>query len=610
MRVLALCLLSLHAAMLAWGALRHSVTLNERAHLPAGMSHWVFGRFELYRVNPPLVRMVAGAAVLFSGAKADWQDYDRGEGLRRESDVADRFVQLNGQESSWYYTLGRWACIPFSLLGGWVCFRWARELYGQAAGLVALVLWCFCPNVLGHAQLLTPDAGATALGITAAYMFWRWLRVPTWTGAFFSGVLLGAALLTKLTWIIVLALWPMLWLVCRQPWRRNTGSPARPAEIAQLALILAAALYTLNAGYGFEGSLTRLGQYQFVSQSLGGNAGPRHDAPRGNRFAGTRLGALPVPLPKNYVLGIDLQKRDFERGFWSYLRGQWRYGGWWYYYLYGLAVKVPLGTWALAIAAVLASLGRMPFARPWRDEIVLVAPAVAVLALVSSQTGFNHHLRYVLPMFPFAFVWMSKVAQAWELGHRKLQKVVVVAVAWSLASSVWIYPHSLSYFNELVGGPMRGYEHMDNSNIDWGQDWLYFKRWLERHPEACPLGIAYSFAVDPGILGVQYAPVPSGPDPIGRRQAVRPESLGPQPGWYAISVNELIHPHEPFAYFRHLKPAARVGYSILVYHVTEEEADHVRRRLGLPPLGDETPRTPPTSAGGDPRSAALSASTW
>ncbi len=220
------------------------------------------------------------------------------------------------------------------------------------------------PQRVGTCATTNSRRWRTALGITAAYMFWRWLRVPTWTGAFFSGVLLGAALLTKLTWIIVLALWPMLWLVCRQPWRRNTGSPARPAEIAQLALILAAALYTLNAGYGFEGSLTRLGQYQFVSQSLGGNVGPRHDAPRGNRFAGTWLGALPVPLPKNYVLGIDLQKRDFERGFWSYLRGQWRYGGWWYYYLYGLAVKVPLGTWALAIAAVLASLGRMPFRPP------------------------------------------------------------------------------------------------------------------------------------------------------------------------------------------------------------------------------------------------------
>ena len=33
-----------------------------------------------------------------------------------------------------------------------------------------------------------------------------------------------------------------------------------------------------------------------------------------NRFAGTWLGEMPVPLPKNYVQGIDTQKLDFERG--------------------------------------------------------------------------------------------------------------------------------------------------------------------------------------------------------------------------------------------------------------------------------------------------------
>jgi hypothetical protein len=46
-----------------------------------------------------------------------------------------------------------------------------------------------------------------------------------------------------------------------------------------MLLILAPAVYVLNVGYGFEGSFRRLGEYQFVSQSLGSAAG--------NRFAGT-----------------------------------------------------------------------------------------------------------------------------------------------------------------------------------------------------------------------------------------------------------------------------------------------------------------------------------
>ncbi len=44
---------------------------------------------------------------------------------------------------------------------------------------------------------------------------------------------------------------------------------------------------------------------------------------------------------------------------------------------------------------------------------------------------------------------------------------------WFLASSLWIYPHSLSYFNESIGGPLNGPEHLLGSSVDWGQDLKY-----------------------------------------------------------------------------------------------------------------------------------------
>ncbi|MGA4643549.1 hypothetical protein [Limisphaera sp. 4302-co] len=38
------------------------------------------------------------------------------------------------------------------------------------------------------------------------------------------------------------------------------------------------------------------------------------------------------------------------------------------------------------------------------DEAALLLPPLAVVALVSSHTGFNHHFRYVLPVVPFFYV--------------------------------------------------------------------------------------------------------------------------------------------------------------------------------------------------------------
>lgn len=147
-----------------------------------------------------------------------------------------------------------------------------------------------------------------------------------------------------------------------------------------------------------------LGNYEFASTTLRGSQGR-------NRFTGTWIESLPIPVPRNYLLGIDHQKVDFERLMRSYLCGEWRHGGWWYYYLLGLTVKVPLGVWLLLLLAAELSLMAPRYSVPWRHEVVLLVPAVAVLTLVSSQTGFNHHLRYVLPIFPFAFIWASKAAQ-------------------------------------------------------------------------------------------------------------------------------------------------------------------------------------------------------
>jgi hypothetical protein len=85
-----------------------------------------------------------------------------------------------------------------------------------------------------------------------------------------------------------------------------------------------------------------------------------------------------------------------------------------------------------------------------------------------------------------------------------------------------------------------------------------------------------SGGIPPHLLGVK------GP-PIQYR-------YGPQPGWYAVSVNAalgmafycrnpeggLIHyPPGAFRYFQEFTPIAKAGYSIFIYHITPSEADAV-----------------------------------
>ncbi len=604
LRLLAAALLLTHAGLLAYGAAVHSPCIDEVGHMIAGISHWRLGRFDLYHVNPPLVRMVAVIPVLCADPKTDWSDYSDEPGARSEFGLGRQFITDNGPRSFWFFTWARWACIPFSLLGGYVCYRWARELYGDWSGLLALTLWCFDPYMLANGQLITPDMGATALGVTAAYLFWKWLKRPGPMLALFTGLALGLAELTKMTWILLFALWPLLWLVWRAPeWRRL--SPRNwLAQAGQLGLILLFAVYVINAGYGGEGSMKRLGDYRFVSTSLSGRS---ETGAVGNRFAGTRLAALPVPVPANYLQGIDVQKHDFEKHFNSYLCGEWRKGGWWYYYLFALAIKVPLGVWLLALLAAFLGLTRRGYAAGWRDELTVLAPGVLVLAFVSAQTGFNHHSRYVLPIFPYFFVWMSKAAKAVGRRERVAAWLTGGAVAWAAASSLLVYPHSLSYFNELVGGPAHGGDYLLDSNIDWGQDVFFLRDWLKAHPEARPLGMAYFGYFDPRIAGIDYTLAPKGE--TSPEEAIRPDAveLGPHPGWYAVSVSmrqglEFSAPDgkggypwfalNSFSYFQRFKPVGHAGWSIYIYHITPEECARVREKMGLPPW-TEVPETKP-----------------
>ena len=154
---LPLLLMAMHALLLGWSATRHSPVPDEIGHLVAGISHWERGRFDLYRVNPPLTRLVATLPAMCSDYDIDYTHDDPRPELRAEFDVGRDFVRDNGAHTVRLVQWGRLACIPLSLVGAWSCYYWAKDLYGRLSGLCALTLWCFSPNVLAHAALMTPD---------------------------------------------------------------------------------------------------------------------------------------------------------------------------------------------------------------------------------------------------------------------------------------------------------------------------------------------------------------------------------------------------------------------------------------------------------------------
>lgn len=640
-------LLTIHLTLIGNLIARQTPTLDEVAHLPAGRSYVEQMTFRMYRHSPPLARLVGAwlagnrdMQLRYDGTWVIDQPANHWKFAFETVDEASRSPDaMHGYLHA--FTLARWGTAFWSALAIPALYLWGSRWFGPAAGWLAAGLWTISPNVLAHGSLLTTDVAATSAALWTAYLFSRWLDAPTTLRWLVAGVALGVAQLVKFS---SLWLYPLLlfWLVGHLLVQRT--SIVRPL-ISWLLMALFSVL-AINVGYLFEGTGTPMGDFPFLSQSLtrprhaGDPPLPATNnitytsvwADRCNRFVGTPLERLPCPLPYHFVAGFDEQKFEAEGKYPMYLRGRFadpipapaQQGaapspsrrGWWYYYLYALGVKVPPGTWILFTLGLLLAL----FAPRGRSIAPIVLFAVAPVAAMSLLTDINLGVRYVLPALPFVFLVCGSVVARGR--PRRWLLVAGVIVAANVAELVAIHPHELSYFNHLVGGPTQGRFHLIDSNIDWGQDLRGLARWLAANPDwKEEIKLAYAGTVPPefeGIKPYQLAPrdLRYVPDyrllPWERRDD--PATWGPMPGKYAVSVNlergmrfhapapraqagslgsavlggsSMIEiPRGSYAYFQQLEPRIipEIGYSILLYDVSREDANRVRAQLGLPLL--------------------------
>ena len=599
----------LFAALMAVSAWSDSAIVNEDSRLASGVYYWKTGDYSLFHVNPPLVSLVGALPSVLSGAESvSRADVGFSRDGRDEYRAGGIFVKKNPRFRFLLFA-GRLCCILLLLAGFTASVWFSRAVWGAAAGYWTLGIVLFSPYILGHGHLMTPDAISGMFAVAAVYFFWRWLRAPGTGTAFAAGLALGIAELTKFTLLIFYPLFPVLWLIYRFPKSALKPAVSLPRQLWHFVLIVAVSLLVINMGYFFEGTGKPLRSFTFRTALFTG-CGSYKDVPfdGGNRFNGsgtrleTALGYLPMPLPKNFVQGIDTQRLDFEAGMPSYLRGTWSNRGWWYYYLYATLLKNPLGTIGLFLLALFCTFFLRGYNADWRDELVVLLPGIALLAFVSSQTGFSIHSRYVIPALQFFFLWSSKAARAFTpevkaAGPKSscaMRWLAAVLLAWSIGSSLWVYPHSIAYFNELAAvlptpedrryprpesppplsarqkvcrfldaGPLNGPRHLLGSEVDWDQNFYRLLAWYRNHPETHG-----KITVD-GIgnwAGRGLIP-----------QTIPKHSERTEPRWYAVGVNRLYGEDQDYRRFFHFAPEQIIGYTIYVYHVSPEELERAGR---------------------------------
>jgi hypothetical protein len=536
---IAVGLLGLMLVLMVSSACLKSPTMDEQNHIARGYAYLRTGDLRLNLDHPPLINSLSAAPLLLLPDLRLPTDSPAWEHAHVIA-FATQFLWHANHNADQILLLARLPIILLAILLGCFMFKWARELHGPLAGLLALGLYVFDPNILAHGRLTTTDLGVTCFLFIAVYCFWRWLNHPTWPRLAAAGLTIGLALVSKYS---ALALIPMLALIGLMHVLTSGQPMQRLRRLApSVGLMLALAGLVVWAVYGFE-------------------VGPLVE------------GGISVPIP-TYIRGLQGVFRHTGTGHPAFLHGDYFTRARWDYFPVAFAIKTPLPTLVLLCLSLVWTVKQ----RAWRPAYALLLPALIYLVISLSSQSLNIGYRHILPMLPFLLVFASGVARSIDL--RKTPGVVVclLLAIWYLVGSACIYPDYLAYFNELVGGPDNGWHYLVDSNLDWGQD----LKGLERYVEQAGLQEVYLSwfgSTYPSAYGydIPHRLLPSYLYYPGRVTGVAFNPLRPAPGVYAISATNLqgvyFSDRDLFAWFRERQPLAKIGYSIFIYEVSGEEAE-------------------------------------
>lgn len=560
---------------------------DEPAHLAAGCLIAEFGKYDLYRVNPPFVKSVAGCIVSMQSPKYDWTEYNYHTVPRPEWLAGDDLFAANGRMFFWYLTTARWSLIPIWLIGLLIIRRWSAELGGPLAGSYATVLWAFSPDALAWSATLCADAPAASMGILCCWQFRNWLKQPTLQSAVLLGLAAGFCAITKTTLLILFPVFVVL-VILHSPCRRM-------ASAGHGIVAMVTGLLIVNCGYGFSGSCSRLDSLEFRSRVFCRVFGkpqpstlieqPASEVQQDRGRGGFCPPFVRLPLPRDFLLGMDEQQLDFEQQHRCYLWGKHRDHGVWYWYVAALAVKTPAALLVAALIALVRTVARLSRRglangpelpaltkhgqRILCESAILLFPALAILAFVSCHIGLTRHHRYVLPCYPFVFIWVA--VELATLNSGVLRKVASLLVCWYVAGTVMLFPYVMSYFNEFAGGPSHGFEYLLDSGLDTGQDVHFLLRFLENHPEIEDLNLSLFGVSENSLTGLEWkhAPVDRRFANVGR--LTNSGTSGPVSGWYAVSQTNLHSRTQELEYLNDFVPRYRIGYSIHIYYLSTED---------------------------------------
>lgn len=621
---LAAALLILMAILMFSSVWNDSATMDELAHIPSGYSYLKFQDMRLNPEHPPLLKDLSAIPLQFMDLNFPLQDKSWTTDINGQWESGAKFLYESGNDADKVIFWARVFPILLTLLLGAFVFKFAKKLYGERAGLLALFLYAFSPTVLAHGRYVTTDIAA-AFGIfIAIYYFAERLSsfkteeeisealrfrserqfAPFLKNLLPAGAAFGIAQSLKFSSFLLIPFFLGLAVI----WAFSVSAGFRQFfKTSFRAVFYAVCVFAV--GY----VLIVWPIYQFHTWNYPA-ARQAADAAFNLASFGFRPAAeavvwmsdKPVFRPfAQYLLGVLMVIQRAGGGNTAYFFGEVTNAGWMSYFpaVYLLKKTLPFHILTL-IALIFAGFKIFKSAREKNGEPkaermknwianhfteTTMILFIAFYWFMSVRGNLNIGIRHLLPVLPLTYVlvagkiseWMKPKTDenisSWFFAFAVMLKnylkrtfrsaLVGILLLWLALEIIFVFPHYLSYYNEFAGGTENGYKYVVDSNYDWGQDLKRLADYVEER-KIKKIGIDYFGGGSPKYyLGEKFVPWWSG------------RGEPPAQTWLAVSASFLQSafgettkgfirkPEDSYEWLKKYEPIDRVGYSIFIYYI-------------------------------------------
>ena len=541
--------------------LQKSPTADEAAHhIATGYSFLKTRDFRLNSTAPPLMEELSAVPLLFMNGlrlpleHPSWEEIKRTEFGRQflfvdNVDKVDRIVF--------------WSRVPMVLTGvflGLLVFLWSSRLYGFKSGVFALFLYAFSPTILAHTRLVTMDMGTSCFIFLAVFCFYLYCKKPSFGNFVLAGIAFGLAQLSKYTAVylypLYLVFFVLIWFYSKRDFMSDYIVSRNIRKfLFSIIFIFLIGNFVVFCGYFFELKPLLLNDvdvgekiafFEGIITKVSGSNSEWLKA----KFISFALNQ-PIPF-STYIMGFlgASNQTLVENKFVPMIFGNYNPEGWWYYYIVVFLLKTSFPVLILLIIAVLLSRRLI---KDRMSELFITIPVV-LLMIFTMFSVLQLGVRYILPIYPFLFVYISKVINVnvqvnKGFVQRRLVYLFVLFLGFChLISTVRVFPHYLPFFNILAGGPNNGYKCLTWVNTDLGQELKGLAKYLDEN-DIKRVKLGYGIFAPPEIYNINYLPIKD------------IEKEKPENEVYAICATII----NSFKWADKCKPRHMIGYSIFIY---------------------------------------------